>query len=606
MQFAKNLLFGCTLILLVSATMHAQPAANSSAPAVVPQLVSFSGKAINDQGKPVVGIAGITVSIYKDQYDGAPLWMETQNVNADVKGNYTVQLGATSAEGLPLDLFTSGEARWLGVRVNGGEEQPRVLLLSVPYALKAADAQTLGGLPASAFVLAAPPSTSAFSGSEASGSLATEAATGTKPVTTAGGTVNTLAKFDANADVTNSLIFDNGTNVGIGNTAPAAKLDVSGTGIFRGLLTLPAIGAATATAGKTSQPMNFTASAFNSSTAKALNQTFRWQAEPTGNNSSNPSGSLNLLFGANGAAPKETGLSISNKGILTFAPGQTFPSASGTVTSVALSAPSSDFIVSGSPVTSSGTLGLNWKVAPTNTNVPNAIVKRDAEGNISAGSITANSTNSLGVTANGSPTGVYGSGTDYGVAGSGPIAVYGEGVQIGVSGSATTYYGVYGDGPTGVYGYGTNTGLNGVATGSSGIGVNGSSPGWAFHSAGNAQQDRTFGGWVKAMVYFSGLNGGRVAYCFNSTLAGAAATAPPCGITFSIVGTGDYVIDFGFEVDDRFFSITPSYLVGTYKICTASNGGGCVTSITANQVELLFFNSTGSAFTDNKFYLVVY
>ena len=108
------------------------------------------------------------------------------------------------------------------------------------------------------------------------------------------------------------------------------------------------------------------------------------------------------------------------------------------------------------------------------------------------------------------------------------------------------------------------------------------------------------------MVYFSGLNGGRVAYCFNSTLAGAAATAPPCGITFSIVGTGDYVIDFGFEVDDRFFSITPSYLVGTYKICTASNGGGCVTSITANQVELLFFNSTGSAFTDNKFYLVVY
>ena len=88
---------------------------------------------------------------------------ETQNVTADVKGNYTVRLGATPPEGLPLDLFTSGEARWLGVRINGGEEQPRVLLLSVPYALKAGDAQTLGGLPASAFVLAAPPTAAAQS-----------------------------------------------------------------------------------------------------------------------------------------------------------------------------------------------------------------------------------------------------------------------------------------------------------------------------------------------------------------------------------------------------------------------------------------------------------
>ena len=48
-----------------------------------------------------------------------------QNVT-DNKGNYTAQLGATRPQGLPLDLFSSGEARWLGVRVNGGEEQQRV------------------------------------------------------------------------------------------------------------------------------------------------------------------------------------------------------------------------------------------------------------------------------------------------------------------------------------------------------------------------------------------------------------------------------------------------------------------------------------------------
>jgi len=45
--------------------------------------------------------------------------------------------------------------------------------------------------------------------------------------------------------------------------------------------------------------------------------------------------------------------------------------------------------VTGSPVTNSGTLGLNWNVAPTSANTSNAIVKRDASGNFSATTITA-------------------------------------------------------------------------------------------------------------------------------------------------------------------------------------------------------------------------
>ena len=132
-------------ILLLSSLLSAQQAAvSTSAAAIVPRLVNFSGKAI-DQGKALTGVTGITFAIYSEETGGSPLWLESQNVQADGKGNYTAQLGVTKSEGLPLDLFTSGEARWLGVRVNGGEEQPRVLLLSVPYALKAADAQTLAG-----------------------------------------------------------------------------------------------------------------------------------------------------------------------------------------------------------------------------------------------------------------------------------------------------------------------------------------------------------------------------------------------------------------------------------------------------------------------------
>ena len=74
-----------------------------------------------------------------------------------------------------------------------------MLLLSVPYALKAADAQTLGGLPASAFVQAFPGGAAGKAGATSvPGSL--RAATSALPpatsnVTTTGGTAQHLAMF---------------------------------------------------------------------------------------------------------------------------------------------------------------------------------------------------------------------------------------------------------------------------------------------------------------------------------------------------------------------------------------------------------------------------
>jgi hypothetical protein len=73
---------------------------------------------------------------------------------------------------------------------------------------------------------------------------------------------------------------------------------------------------------------------------------------------------------------------------VSFVSGQSFPSAD-TVTSVGLSAPTTDFAVTGSPVTKSGTLKFAWTVPPTNTNTANAIVKRDASGTFAATTIAA-------------------------------------------------------------------------------------------------------------------------------------------------------------------------------------------------------------------------
>ena len=124
-----------------------------SASTDVPKLVRFSGKAMDDDGKPLSGAVGVTFSLYKDQQGGSPLWVETQNVQADATGHYTALLGSASVEGVPLSLFSSGEAQWLGVQVQGQPAQPRVLLVSVPYALKAHEAETLSGKSISDFVL---------------------------------------------------------------------------------------------------------------------------------------------------------------------------------------------------------------------------------------------------------------------------------------------------------------------------------------------------------------------------------------------------------------------------------------------------------------------
>ena len=119
----------------------------------VPRLIKFSGVAKDESSKPLTGPVGISFSLYKDQQGGSPLWVETQNVQADAAGRYTAMLGLATTEGVPLELFSSGEAQWLGVQIQGQPAQARVVLVSVPYALKAHEAETLSGRSVSDFVL---------------------------------------------------------------------------------------------------------------------------------------------------------------------------------------------------------------------------------------------------------------------------------------------------------------------------------------------------------------------------------------------------------------------------------------------------------------------
>ena len=215
-------------VLLMAVTQgRAQSSNSSTSTDTVPHLVKFSGTVKDDAGHPRTGIVGITFALYKDQQGGAPLWLETQNVQANGKGAYTVLLGSSKAEGLPTDIFTSNEARWLSVQVEGQEEQPRTLLVSAPYALKAGDAETLGGKPLSAFQLVPPESSiSAAPAPPPAGDQANE-------ITCSSGTacksafIPLFASNGGSAKVTDSIITQSGTSVNVGGEV------VGQTGFFR-------------------------------------------------------------------------------------------------------------------------------------------------------------------------------------------------------------------------------------------------------------------------------------------------------------------------------------------------------------------------------------
>ena len=432
MNSAKRSILLSFVFTLLCSLLNAQQ--TSTQTPVVPRLMNFSAKALDGTGKAITGIAGATFAIYKDEHEGSPLWLETQNVQADSKGNYTAQLGATKPAGLPLDLFTSGEARWLGVRINGGEEQPRVLLLSVPYALKAADAETLGGKPASAFVAVANGPSGAGPATEQANEIVCSSSTACKS-----GFVPLFSTNGGSAKVTDSIVKQSGSTIAISGSETAAG--------------------------------NIAAASFT-------------------------------------AAP------------------------------------------------SSG-LGI-FSQSPNNHGI---------EG-------VSNSSSAFGVVGENTSSG------GAGIYGSGPVGVY------GTTGMASSY------------------GVVGVNTATGGIGIHGSAPnGDGFFTENNVQQARTAGGWVKAMALITA-NG--IATCFNSTLIGAPATVPPCGFSLHAWGPGDYTVDFGFQVDDRFFSTTKASSASdlTISVCTDFVGVTCNNTNTANQAEITSFDSHG--FADSKIYVIVY
>src|SRR5688572_12155515 len=203
----------CALILiLVFAVLGSaqQPALDDGAGSSGHRSVNairFSGVLRDGNGRPVAGASSVTFTLYADHEGTQPLWSETHRVRPDAQGRYTVLLGSENP--LPLGAFSADSARWLGARQASGRES-RTLLVSVPYALKAAfsahsaNADSLAGIPASSFVTRSELSTTT-SGMMVLGS-------GSIVPLAANGTTGKIAKFTStdatNANIGNSVMTE--------------------------------------------------------------------------------------------------------------------------------------------------------------------------------------------------------------------------------------------------------------------------------------------------------------------------------------------------------------------------------------------------------------
>src|SRR5262249_22760111 len=95
-------------------------------------------------------------------------------------------------------------------------EGPRARLTSVPYAMRAAEADSLGGHPASDYVLS----------NGASGDSKTASTSSRSDVAGPAGTVNFLAKFVDSVNLGDSAVDEPGGQVELGTTTPFDMLHI--------------------------------------------------------------------------------------------------------------------------------------------------------------------------------------------------------------------------------------------------------------------------------------------------------------------------------------------------------------------------------------------
>jgi hypothetical protein len=216
--------FQVLLVLLEAMASLTIVAQDSSLPNTsgVPRQVRLAGVLNKASGQPLNGIVAISFTVYSQPTGGSGLWQETQNIRFS-DGHYSAFLGQNTSTGIPAELISAGQTRWLGVRIllPNEQEHPRVELASIPYPLKAGGTDTVGVTNGKAAAAVA-----------ANSGVRNLVPLSSQSVTTSVGTVGAIPEFHTTSDLENSPIFDVGGKIGIGTSTPTSTLNVASSGVF--------------------------------------------------------------------------------------------------------------------------------------------------------------------------------------------------------------------------------------------------------------------------------------------------------------------------------------------------------------------------------------
>lgn len=117
--------------------------AASSGYAAPPELLNYQGRLVDNQGELVNGTVDVDVRLFTVESGGTPEWSQSITNVEVYRGLYKVEFGGPGLS----DVLTNA-AVWLEVSVDNQVLSPRNRLASVPYALRAAVANTLDEVPA--------------------------------------------------------------------------------------------------------------------------------------------------------------------------------------------------------------------------------------------------------------------------------------------------------------------------------------------------------------------------------------------------------------------------------------------------------------------------
>lgn len=128
----RRITIGSAILLMVVALAVA-------AAADVPRLINYQGLLTDANGHPLYGQYLVRFSVYGSLGGSDTLWTESHVVDV-YEGLFDVILGSVAP--IPGNLFED-EGRWMGITVGYDPEiSPRMQLTSVPFALRAAVAET--------------------------------------------------------------------------------------------------------------------------------------------------------------------------------------------------------------------------------------------------------------------------------------------------------------------------------------------------------------------------------------------------------------------------------------------------------------------------------